>query len=82
MVSVKSCACRKSNAAFQQRLEWQLSGSSFDQGSNLPERIQVIRLGGLDNRIDLGTRFGTTFGIKEQPVFPAFHNREKELGHH
>ena len=31
-VSVKSCACRKSNAAFQRRLEWQLSGSSFDQG--------------------------------------------------
>jgi hypothetical protein len=35
IVSVKSCACRKSNAAFQRRLEWQLSGSSFDQGSNL-----------------------------------------------
>ena len=34
-VSVKSCAGRKSNAAFQRRLEWQLSGSSFDQGSNL-----------------------------------------------
>ena len=25
----------------------------------------MIRLGGLDNRIDPGTRFGTMFGIKE-----------------
>jgi hypothetical protein len=43
--------------------------------SEVPERIQVIRLGGLDNRIDPGTRFGTTFGIKEQPVFPADRKR-------